>query len=228
MIVNKQKFFIGLAMLVTFTIVLILMFSPLFGGKNAMEYSDDLYNSISKGSAYYIPAVKEKVDPFNGKVFEVTLTMESANQANRTAKLLMSGEAETSANENEIKVSGDLGKVLDNCIQDAEAMYHNDAEKLKRKYGYDARQITYNWWYALHELDKKLTKQKNFKEAKIVALVSKKVVETSYNYYQVEPQKIMDKLGIVIFSLIFYVLYTIWYGFAILFLFEGWGLKLGH
>jgi hypothetical protein len=29
-------------------------------------------------------------------------------------------------------------------------------------------------------------------------------------------------------ALVGYVLYTIWYGFAILFLFEGWGLKLSH
>jgi hypothetical protein len=31
---------------------------------------------------------------------------------------------------------------------------------------------------------------------------------------------------VVIFSLIFYVVYTLWYGFAIMFLFEGWGLQL--
>ncbi len=35
-------------------------------------------------------------------------------------------------------------------------------------------------------------------------------------------------LGIVIFSLIFYVVYTLWYGFAIMFMFEGWGMRLEH
>ena len=43
-----------------------------------------------------------------------------------------------------------------------------------------------------------------------------------------EPQSIMDRLGVVIFSLVFYVIYTLWYGFAILFMFEGWGMKLEH
>ena len=43
------------------------------------------------------------------------------------------------------------------------------------------------------------------------------------------PEQIKDKVGIVIFSLAFYVIYTMWYGFAILFVFEGWGLKIsGH
>ncbi|MBU4345679.1 MAG: hypothetical protein KKC73_09740, partial [Proteobacteria bacterium] len=67
-----------------------------------------------------------------------------------------------------------------------------------------------------------------FKEAKVVALAIKKVVETSYNYYKIVPEKIGNKVGIVIFSLVFYVVYTLWYGFAILFMFEGWGLRLEH
>jgi hypothetical protein len=44
----------------------------------------------------------------------------------------------------------------------------------------------------------------------------------------VQAEKIGDKWGIVFFSLAFYVIYTMWYGFSILFLFEGWGLKISH
>ena len=62
----------------------------------------------------------------------------------------------------------------------------------------------------------------------MVALVVKKAVELGYNYYKVEPQKIGNKIGIVIFSLVFYVIYTLWYGFAIMFMFEGWGMRLEH
>ena len=62
----------------------------------------------------------------------------------------------------------------------------------------------------------------------MLALVVKKAVECAYNYYDIDPQKIDDKYGIVIFSLLFYVLYTLWYGFSILFMFEGWGLRLEH
>jgi hypothetical protein len=32
----------------------------------------------------------------------------------------------------------------------------------------------------------------------------------------------------VILSLLFYVVYTLWYGVGVLYLFEGLGLKLGH
>ena len=72
-------------------------------------------------------------------------------------------------------------------------------------------------------------KQEAFAQAKVAFNINAKVVETAYNYYKVVPEKIMDKIGIVIFSLAFYVFYTLWYGFAILFVFEGWGLKIsGH
>ena len=73
-----------------------------------------------------------------------------------------------------------------------------------------------------------MQRQKKFAEAKMVAQVLKKAVECSYNYYTIEPQKISERLGIVIFSLLFYIAYTLWYGFSILFLFEGWGMKLEH
>jgi hypothetical protein len=96
------------------------------------------------------------------------------------------------------------------------------------KYGYEEKRVLYHWWKAFEEMDKSLKKQKRFKEAKIVSLVEKKAIESSYNYYKVEPQSIGDRWGTVVFSLIFYVVYTLWYGFAILFMFEGWGLKLGH
>ncbi len=77
-------------------------------------------------------------------------------------------------------------------------------------------------------MESDLKHQKKFKEAKVVSVVVQKAVELGYNYYKVEPQKIGDKIGVVLFSLIFYVAYTMWYGFSILFMFEGWGLKLEH
>ncbi len=80
----------------------------------------------------------------------------------------------------------------------------------------------------MQEMDKDLGKQKKFKEAKAALLVQKKAIEASYNYYKIEPQQIGERWGTVVFSLIFYVIYTLWYGFSILFMFEGWGLKLGH
>jgi len=228
MIAHKKEFFGGLAMLVAFTVVLVIMFSPVFKGQNGLEYLDALYNSISKGSAYYIPKVKEKSDKFKGKTISVTLAMTDKGQAQQTAPLFKAGGANVTVKGVELKVTGDLGRILENCLADSDAMYKNKGQKVSKKYGYDEKRVLFNWWKAAKVMDKDLKKQKKFKEAKIVALVIKKAVESSYNYYKIEPQKIGDRLGIVIFSLVFYVAYTLWYGFAIMFMFEGWGMKLEH
>ncbi len=228
MIANKKEFYGGVGMMVAFTVVLIIIFMPIFGGKNGLDYLDNLYNCISKGSAYYIPKVKKEADKFVGNSVTVTFKMADETQAGQTALLFEKGGASVTTSGAELKVTGDVGKILENCLADADSMYHNKGEEVSSKYGYEERQVLYNWWMAAKAMDKALKKQKLFDEAKIVALVVMKAVESSYNYYKIEPQKIGDRIGIVIFSLIFYVAYTLWYGFAIMFMFEGWGLKLSH
>ena len=60
MIAHKRIFAKGFAMMIGFIVVLIIFFLPVFEGKNGLDYMDNLYNSISKASAYYIPKVTEE------------------------------------------------------------------------------------------------------------------------------------------------------------------------
>jgi hypothetical protein len=228
MIANMKKFILGLVMMATFIVVLIIFFSPVLGGKNGLEYLDDLYNSISKGSAYYIPKLRQDVQAFAGSTVDMTLKLKSAEQARQTSLLFEKAGALINVSESTLKVSGDLGAILQSCLEDSDSMYINDGQKLSARYGYDERQVMYNWWTASKEMDNDLKKQKKFKAADMVATVEKKAVETVYNYYRIEPQKISERYGIVVLSLIFYVIYTVWYGFAFMYLFEGWGMRLEH
>jgi hypothetical protein len=226
MITHKKEFYKGLGLLIAFFVILIIIFTPVFKGENALNYLDALYNSISKGSAYYIPKVKKETDKFKGNSVSVTLLMTNKDEAKQAALLFTKSNAMVDVSGSELKVTGDLGMVLENCLIDADRMYKNNGKTVSDKYGYDEKRVLFNWWKSFKLMDKDLKKQKKFKEAHVIELVKKKAVETSYNYYEIEPQKISDRLGLVIFSLVFYVVYTLWYGFAIMFLFEGWGLQL--
>jgi hypothetical protein len=228
MIARKKEFTLGLVLLIVFFVVLIIFFSPVFKGQNGLDYLDSLYNSISKGSAYYIPKLKDEAKAFNGGNVEVTFAMSSAAQAQQTSQLFMKAGALVNVTDTKLKAAGDLGKMLESCLADSDAMYKNDGKAVADRYGYNERQALYNWWQAFKGVEKDLNNQKKFKEAKAVANISKKGIETCYNYYKIEPQSIMDRLGVVIFSLVFYVIYTLWYGFAIMFMFEGWGMQLEH
>ncbi len=228
MIAKKKEFYSGLGLLLVFILVLTLIFSPVIKGKNTLEYLDSLYNSISKGSAYYIPKLKKEAGRFIGASLSVTLAMKDEKQAQQTALLFVTSGSSIDVSATKLKVTGDLGKILMNCLADADAMFKNDGKVIFDKYGYDERRVLFNWWIATNAMDRELKKQKKFDEAKVVVLVRKKAVEAAYNYYKIKPQNISDRLGVVIVSLLFYVIYTLWYGFAIMYMFEGWGLKLGH
>lgn len=228
MIVHKKEFYTGFGLFVVFWIVLIILFMPVSSGKNALENLDMLYNSISKGSAYYIPKAKKAAKPLNGTQVSVDLKLDTDKQAEQIATLFEKGGGRVQVSGANLKVSGDLGQILENSLTDADYMYHNDGKRVSDKYGISEKQALYNWWKALKALDLDLKKQKKFVAAKVVDLIQKKAVETAYNYYGIEPQKITDRFGVVIFSLIFYVVYTLWYGFAIMYMFEGLGLRLEH
>jgi len=229
MIANAKKLIGGLAMMGTFIVVLIIIFMPVFDGQNGLDYLDQLYNSISKGSAYKnIKQLKGEIGAFDGSRINCTLTLHSQEEARQAALLFEKSGATASISGSKLKISGDLGKILTNCLADTDLMYENKGKAVSTKYGYDERRALYNWWAVAKELDKDLKQQKLFKEAKIITMLKKKAVEMAYNYYKIEPQKIRDKYGLVIFSLIFYVVYTLWYGFGIMYMFEGWGMQLEH
>jgi capsid portal protein len=90
----------------------------------------------------------------------------------------------------------------------------------------DEKEAMTSWWNVLKTMDKELKKQGKISEAKVVSDVMKKAVEPAYNFYKIESQKVVDKAGIMSGLLIFYVAYTMWWGFAIFYMFDGIGLTM--
>lgn len=228
MIADKKLFFKGFGLLVAFTAVLIVMFMPLFEEGNALNYMDNLYNSISKNSAYYIPALQEENAALQGTPVTMTLTLATERQAEESVPLFENAGAAVTRAGADITIEGDIGLILAAALGDADTMFHNRGAEIREKYGYGERQVLFNWWAALNKTDMALKKQKMFKEAKFVGNVNQRAIECAYNFYEITPQKITDKIGIVVFSLVFYVVYTLWFGFSIMYLFEGWGMRLEH
>ena len=226
--IKKKELGIGIFLLATFSAVMIGIFMPLIDGENTLDYLDNLYNSISKGSAYYIPKVEHMVEDHGSEEVALNLKMESAVAA-ATAEHLFSRAGTTTAVENSnLMVNGDLASIFATCLEDAESAYHNRQEDFAGRYGMEARPVLFTWWQALKAMEKDLNRQKLFPAAQLTHTVQAKTVECAYNYYGIEPQKLTERLGIVIFSLVFYVVYTLWYGFGIMFLLEGWGMRLEH
>jgi len=232
---HKKPFSVGVVLAISFFAVLLLIFSPLFGGKNGLDFADESFNKLAKGSSYFIPKVAKNNEKFMGKMFSVSINMDkegdkpgdAEKRAELASKLYTTAGAATEINGAALKVEGDLGKVLEAALQDSDAMFKNEGEKIKSKYGVDDEKKMFRQWHnTLTKIDKAFKKDKKFEEASIVSAVAKKAVEPAYNFYQVDANKVADHAGMMSGLLIFYVAYTMWWGFAIFYMFDGIGLSM--
>lgn len=226
LIKNKKPFSVGAVFAISFLGVLLFIFSPSFGGKNGLMFADESFNKLAKGSSYFIPKVTKSVENFTGKPFSASIKLDDKAEAENTAKLFTTAGAQVEVNEAELKINGDLGTVLASAVRDSDAMYNNNGKTVSDRYGYDEKQAMKNWWAAFSRIEKNMKKEKMIAEAKVVSEVSKKAIEPGYNFYKVEINKVSDHVPMLSGLLIFYVAYTMWWGYAIFYLFEGIGLTM--
>ncbi len=238
---SKKSLGLGIFMGITFFGILFLTFSPIFpksaDGKaqNGLEWADETFNRLSKGSSYFIPKVEKNVDKFVGKPFSVTLKMtkdgdkpgDAEKRAVNASKVFLAAGDTAVVNGAELKIEGDLGKTLQAALTDADLMFKNDGNAIKTKYATDDEKKMFRQWHnAFTKIDKAFKKEGKVEEANIISEVTKKGIEAAYNYYGVEAMQVSDKAGLMTFLLVFYVFYTMWWGFAIFNVFDGIGLSM--
>jgi len=224
---NKSTFYTGAFLAVTFAGVLALIFSPIFGeGRNGLVYADDMFNRLSKGSSYFIPKVSKSNEKFANTTLAVNVKFEKPEQIDGTIKLLAAAGIEAKNVSSELQINGNLGMLMMKILQDSDDMYKNNGAAVAARYGSDEKKVMESWHIMLKGVDKALKKQGKIEDAKIVSDVMKKAVEPAYNYYKVEAQNVVDKAGIMTGLLVFYVAYTMWWGFAIFYMFDGIGLTM--
>lgn len=233
---NKKPFSLGVVFAISFLGVLLMIFSPIFGdGKNGLQFADDSFNKLAKGSSYFIPKISENSQKFAGKAFSVSINMtkegdkagDAEKRAETAAKLYTTAGAKAEVSGADLKIEGDLGKVLESALQDSDAMFKNQGESIKIRYAVDDEKKMFRQWHnTLTKIDKVFKKDKKIEEANIVSEVTKKAVEPAYNFYQVDSNNVADHAGMMSGLLIFYVAYTMWWGFAIFYMFEGFGLTM--
>ena len=228
---KKGAFTIGLFMALSFVVVLFLMFSEIFPGPagkktNGLDWADGIFNKLSKGSSYFIPRLKETNQKFMGRPFTATIKIPKAEEANQINQLFTQAGARVNVQGEALSIEGDLGRTMGVILRDSDDMFNNQSQKLEARYGYDAKEVMRNWWTALSSMDKFFKKNLKLEESRLVSEVSRKGLEPAYNFYGIESQRVADRAGIMTFLLVFYVFYTLWWGYAIFYLFEGFGLTM--
>ena len=218
---EKGPFVRGSILLISFLVLFCVLLTPIMRDEKGnhltgLQYADNVFNELSKGSSYFIPSVREHVKTVEKVNVKVTVTMKKAELA-ETA----------SADGAKVSYEGNLAAMLNAATTDADSLYHNDAATVSARYdGTHALKAAAAWWYVLSPSIKELQKQRLIAEAQVVDQVLRRAVEPGNNFYSVEPVKVSDHIWLMSGMLIFYVIYTLWYGFAIFELFEGVGLAM--
>ena len=72
---------------------------------------------------------------------------DAEKRAANIAKVLTTAGAKVEVNGTAVKIEGDLGKVLASALQDSDAMFKNQGEKIKARYGTDDEKKMFRQWH---------------------------------------------------------------------------------
>jgi hypothetical protein len=226
LVVHKRSFSIGAVMALGFAAVLVSMFLPIVKGKTPLQSADDFFNSVSKDSSYYIPSLRAHAEAYRGAGVDLRLTLPDADSAAKVATVLRAAGAETSAAGAVTAVRGQLGPLIAAALDDSETMFHNRGDALAGTRGLPGRETMFAWWQALKQMNKQYRASGEFEKASAIEEVVAKGVEVSYNYYGIVPSPVSQNVGVLSLSLVFYLIYTMWWGYAIMWLCDGVGLQM--
>ena len=229
-VVNRKNFARGAVLMLSFAAVFTTILMPVFPGAQGrvtgLDYADNLFNRLAKGSSWFVPEITPRVTAMTGKEIEVAVRVKNAAAADAAVKLLTVNGAAADAAEGLVRVKMDLGKLLGAVLADCDALYHDTPEPVRAKYGMDGYAALAHWRETLHPMIKELQKMKRIPEAQVVDTVIRKGIEPAYNFRGIEAGDVKKEFAVMLALLIFYVFYTLWYGFAVFELFTGIGLTM--
>lgn len=231
LVTDKKKFRQGTILFLSFAVLFWVMLLPIFhdstgSRQNSLQYADTVFNELAKGSSWFIPEVLREVDAMAGKPVRLSINIQDPAQARvAIAELKSAGVTDVKDDSGIVSFSGDFGAILRAAATDSADLYHNDGRLVSERYGGEPPLLaSAAWWHLLNPCVKALQKQGMLPEAKAVEMVVKKAIEPGNNFYGIPSAAVSENIFLICALLAFYLLYAVWYGFAIYRLFEGLGL----
>ena len=233
MLIHEKKPFIrGSLMMLSFLVVFFILLTPVMHDEHGkpltgLQFADNVFNELSKGSSYFIPTLREELKSVEGKIVDLKVKLKKAALAPLACEVLKKAGAEASVENDTVSFKGDLGMILASAVNDSDLLYQNNDKAVSERYqGAKALDVSAAWWQVLSPCIKLLQKNGKIAEAKTLDQVIRRGIETGHNFFGVEPTKVKDHILLLACMLIFYIIYTLWYGFSIFELFEGIGLAM--
>jgi hypothetical protein len=226
MIQNRKKFWVGVSGLILFSMILGFWLSPWGHHRSGLERVDQLFNQLAKNSTYFIPNALNLAPKFEGKTVDFGITSRWPGDDARMAQIIQTNLfSAVLLGDGRMRIKGDLGKMGLAASMDAGLLFKGQESDLRVKYGVNGKEAVYYWWVAFEGLTRRLIQENRSSEADYTRFLTTRVLEPAYNFAGIETRSIEENIWTVAFFLGFYLLYTLLYGFSILFLFEGLGIQ---
>jgi len=222
---DKKRFWMGIIGLITFFIILSFWSFSVIGHKTGLEWADDLFNQLSKNSAYKIPIAVNKAKEFKGIIVDLSVNPKRSGADEKVTKIMtVNGLAAHVIGDGRVRIRGDLGLMSKAAAMDADLLFEDRDRELQGKYGMSGREVIYYWWTAYDDLVRRYIQLNRPSEADFAKFIMTGVLEPSYNFAGIKRGNISQNISTVVLLLAFYIFYTVLYGFAIMYLFEGIGI----
>jgi len=221
-IVQPRKFLIGVIGILVF--MLIFAGGMLFrvGDASALTYADNLFNTMAKDSTNFLAEATKKTIKVADQPVDIVLRPPTGAQAALlSSQFGLHGTDAAVQPDGRVHVTGRLGILANAALADVRTANHHALPA-----NYDSDITLYNWWYLFDCLSSQSIKQNNEPVASFSKEMTTRVIEPTYNFREVYAQNARELLRPILLLLLFYVLYTILYGYAIYNLFEGLGITV--
>ena len=128
---QKHHLALGLILLISFVGLFILILLPIFpGGLNGLEYADELFNKLAKGSCYQIPKLNKEVEKYKGVVLDVVIDAkkptdkpgDAEKRAERIAMVFTVNGAKAEVQGSKVHITGDFGAIMAAALEDSDQM----------------------------------------------------------------------------------------------------------
>jgi hypothetical protein len=187
-----------------------------------MGWADNFFNQLAKHSAFYIVEGKQKAAAFTGQEVNYGMVPREFADRDKLARLFaVRGFAIESLPDKRIRVKGDLAALAQAALREADLFYRNDTASIEAAYGFRAAEAIYCWWLVFDGLTRRYTQDGMGAEADFARFMTTRVLEPAYNFRGIEARPIDTSIMPVFLLLAAYIVFTVWYGFSVLLMFEG-------
>lgn len=226
LITDRIRFRLGLTGLVTFSMILVLWLSPLVNQQTGLQWADNLFNQLAKNSTYYIPSGLVRAEKLRGVSVDIGVRSRWPEADSAIIRIIQANDmAARRMGDGRVRIEGDLGLLAKAACVDADFLFSGKESEVARKYGIGGKEVVYYWWTAFDGLSRRYIQENQTVQADFTKFIATRVLEPSYNFAGIQAKDIGENIIPVVLFLSFYILFTLWYGISILFLFEGLGIK---